>query len=170
MAASPVDVLPPRLLRAGEEGWRTGILVLFNVVKLAGAAPAAWKAHPVRLLLKAGTDKRVVQSYRPISLLSGLLKLFEYVVLDRVRATITAQLTPSQGGSQVGADAQAAALVSLLQVRRAQGRHRPGRGHTWLAYLDVEAAFCRASPAILLRGLWDAGVEDEWHEIAALYE
>ena len=39
-----------------------------------------------------------------------------------------------------------------------------------MAYLDVEAAFCRASPALLLRELWEVGVVDEWHEIAALYE
>ena len=130
-----------------------------------GAAPAAWKVHPVMPLRKPGS----VQSYRPISLLSGLLKLFEYCLLGRVGAPLAAQLSPSQGGGQVGADAQAAALISLLQVRRAQGKGRPGRGHTWMAYLDVEAAFCRASPALLLRELWDAGVADEWHEIAALY-
>ena len=169
-AASPVDLLPPRLLRSGDGRWRAGILVLFNAVKLLGAAPAAWKIHPIMPLLKPGKDRGVVQSYRPISLLSGLLKLYEYCLLDRIRGTVEGQLSPSQGGGQVGADAQAAALVSLVQVRRAQGRGRPGGGHTWMAYLDVEAAFCRASPALLLRELWEVGVVDEWHEIAALYE
>ena len=57
---------------------------LFTICLLAGYFPLKWKSAIGEMLLKPGKDSKSAGSYRPISLLSCLGKLFEKVISLRL--------------------------------------------------------------------------------------
>ena len=59
---------------------------LFTSSIQIGYIPAAWKLATFRMLLKPDKLPSLTTSYRPISLLSSILKLFEQVMEQRLRS------------------------------------------------------------------------------------
>ena len=64
--------------------------------------PAAWRRAKVVALLKPGKEPTNRKSYRPISLLSILYKLYERMILARMFPIVESQLTPDQAGFRPG--------------------------------------------------------------------
>ena len=66
--------------------------LLYHLAKLfissiqLGYIPIAWKIATLRMLLKPGKLLSLTTSYRPISLISSIMKLFERVIEQRVRS------------------------------------------------------------------------------------
>lgn len=58
------------------------ILFIFNGILRIGFFPPSWKSSEIIMIPKPGKDPSMVTSYRPISLLSILSKLFEKVFLQ----------------------------------------------------------------------------------------
>jgi hypothetical protein len=54
---------------------------IFNAVLLKGYFPAQWKVAQVILILKPGKPANELTSYRPISLLPNVSKVFEKLLL-----------------------------------------------------------------------------------------
>ena len=57
---------------------------IFNVILLTDHFPTVWKHAPVISILKLGKDPAMSSSYRPISLLDMIGKLFEKILLARI--------------------------------------------------------------------------------------
>lgn len=55
--------------------------------------PATWKIAVVILIPKVGKPKNLISSYRPISLLPTLGKLFEKCLLKRIRPILSEHYT-----------------------------------------------------------------------------
>ena len=53
--------------------------IIFNTILKLGVFPKMWKTSQIKMILKPGKDSTIPSSYRPISLLSCLSKLFEKV-------------------------------------------------------------------------------------------
>ena len=51
-----------------------------------GCTPTAWKLGTLRILLKPDKLPSLTTSYRPISLMSSIMKLFERVIEQRLRS------------------------------------------------------------------------------------
>ena len=88
-------------------GGRTAILYLcklFNGIIKIGIIPREWKKGIVIPLYKGdGKIKNSPDSYRPVSLLSCFLKLFEKILHSRISDTIISNVTfpnPQQQGFQ----------------------------------------------------------------------
>lgn len=60
------------------------ILFIFNSILRVGSFPASWKISEIIMIPKPGKDITQVTSYRPISLLPILSKLFERMFLNRL--------------------------------------------------------------------------------------
>ena len=61
------------------------LCVLFNNVVGKGQIPSSWKQGLLVPIYKGGNKKRTLpESYRPVSLLSSVLKLFEFIVKSRL--------------------------------------------------------------------------------------
>ncbi|CAH2094959.1 unnamed protein product [Euphydryas editha] len=60
------------------------ITTLYNGILQTGHFPEAWKQGRVIVIPKPGKDKRLPSSYRPITLLSHVAKLFERLLLRRL--------------------------------------------------------------------------------------
>jgi hypothetical protein len=76
--------VPDRALRHLPKRAITSLTKLFNAVLRRQYIPPAWKHARVVSILKPGKDPTLPSSYRPISLLDTVGKLFEKILLARV--------------------------------------------------------------------------------------
>jgi len=60
------------------------LILIYNSILRLGYYPEAWKHAQVKMILKPGKSANEPRSYRPISLLSGLSKIFERLLLKRL--------------------------------------------------------------------------------------
>ena len=125
---------------------------LYNAILRLGYFPRAWKEGLVVMLLKAGKSPRRPESYRPITLLSAVAKLFEKLLLALLQPYIPPRT--EQYGFRSGHS-------TTLQVARVihHAAHTLNRKeNVAAAFLDVSHAFDRVWHAGLLRKVLNAGV------------
>jgi hypothetical protein len=82
------DLITGRILKELPEVGLRAITLIFNSVMRTGYFPAQWKVSQIITILKPGKS---VTSYRPISLLPILSKLFEKIFLTRLQPLLHAQ-------------------------------------------------------------------------------
>ena len=108
--------------------------------------------------MKSGKDPRLLELYRPISLLECLGKLMERIVATRLEDVVEmSQLLPhSQAGFRRWRSTEDPQLdlISDLQDTRA----RKGNKDLLVILLDFEKAFDRVDPWILLKIMRDIGI------------
>ena len=81
------DTIHNEVLRLG-----TTTSLFYHLVELftssiqLGYIPTAWKIATLRMLLKPDKLPSLITSYRPISLISSIMKLFERVIKQRLRS------------------------------------------------------------------------------------
>lgn len=78
------------------------LLKLFNTCVTDLKLPNMWRKARVIALLKPGKDSKDPKSYRPVSLLCHLYKLFERLILNRINAILQERLIPQQAGFRPG--------------------------------------------------------------------
>ena len=61
------------------------LLTIFNHIFAIGHYPKPWKVSLIKMIPKPGKDPTVASSYRPISLLSLLSKVFEKIVISKIQ-------------------------------------------------------------------------------------
>jgi hypothetical protein len=82
-AAGPNGV-PNRALKHLPQRAVNLLVLIFNAILLTHHFPTAWKHARVISILKPGKDPAMPSSYRPISLLDTIGKLFEKILLVRI--------------------------------------------------------------------------------------
>jgi hypothetical protein len=81
--SSGYDLITGRILQALPPVAIQFLIQLFNAALILGYFPAQWKVAQIILLLKPGKPHEII-SYRPISLLSVVSKVFEKLLLNRL--------------------------------------------------------------------------------------
>ena len=82
-AAGP-DFIPPSFLKALKEKALQTLLDIFNSSFDLANCPQIWKNAIIIPLLKSGKPPGELKSFRPISLTSCVVKLFECMFADRL--------------------------------------------------------------------------------------
>jgi len=70
---------------------------LFTLCLYQHRLPCEWKCHKIIPIFK-NKDKSRVNNYRPISLLSVISKVFERLIVDKIKAFIYEKINPCQFG------------------------------------------------------------------------
>jgi Reverse transcriptase (RNA-dependent DNA polymerase) len=93
----------PMLKKLTDES-KQSILDLFNEIFRQGVIPGKWTHTKVVAILKPNKDPSQTESYRPISLLSCIRKLFERILLSRLDVWVEANniLSKTQYGFRKG--------------------------------------------------------------------
>ncbi|GFV54734.1 RNA-directed DNA polymerase from mobile element jockey [Trichonephila clavipes] len=103
--------------------------------------PIAWKTANITVLPKPGKDESKAENYRPISLLSSVGKIFEKILLERIKAFCNENyIIPD---FQHGFRENTSTLHQLLQVNNQVIHGFSQRMITGGVFLDVQKAFDR---------------------------
>ena len=100
--AAGLDGITPEMIKHFGIKTLEWILALFNNCATTFKIPKIWKKAKVAALLKPKKDPKLPKSYRPISLLCTLYKLYERLVLSRIQPTVDDQLSHDQAGFRSG--------------------------------------------------------------------
>lgn len=123
--------LPPSAIWAME--------LLANAMLRHSYFPNVWKLADVVMIPKAGKDPTLPLNYRPISLLSSLSKVFEHIILGRLREELYVKdIIPPQ---QFGFREDHCCDFQLLRITEAARNALEMRDSTGAVFLDVATAF-----------------------------
>lgn len=104
-----------------------------------GYFPASYKIAKVLPIAKPGKDPKLTTSYRPISLLSCLGKLFERVILARILRS--AEENGIVAKEQFGFRAQHSTVHQVRRITKLIRSNKRRRLSTGMVLLDIEKAF-----------------------------
>jgi len=138
------------------------LLTLFNAVWNGQGVPEAWKFAVVTPVPRAGKERFLLASYRPISLLSCVGKLFERMVIARLQWYVEQEgvLHRAQFGFRRHRNAQDAVLFLESGIREAWLQ-----GSVVLAvFLDVRAAYDTVVHCWLFQALSGMGISSKLAE------
>src|ERR1700757_4857647 len=157
-AAGPSEVVVRMLEASGEAGlqWVTDICNhnVSEVVK-SGKITNDWRNSWIVSVYKGKGDALECGSYRGITLLDQVMKVFKRVIEKKVRDKV--ELDKMQFGFRAGRGTTDAIFV----VRQMQERFLEKGKDLWMAFVDLEKAFDRVPREVLWWALRSAGV-DEW--------
>ena len=132
------------------------LLALFNKCWREGTVPQAWKDAIVVPVPKANKPRRVVSSYRPVSLTSHLGKLYERFMLERLQLFIQQKnlLLKYQAGFRKGRSVIDHTVKLGEHMRRALARKRVMLS----CFFDIARAFDTVWHGKLLYQLKQVGI------------
>ena len=134
------DTIPNEVLRLG-----TTTSLFHHLAKLftssiqLGYIPTAWKVATLRMLLKPDKLPSLTTSYRPISLISSIMKLFERVIEQRLRSHLEhiGFINKHQSGFRRAKSTDDHLFRLSQSIMESFNRGE----HVVAAFLDVEKAF-----------------------------
>ena len=100
-AAGIDDVLVEQLKNIGPRTHRL-INSMLNVCSTENRIPKVWRQAKIIAILKPGKDSAILKSYRPISLLCHMYKLYERFILNRIAPEVDRHLIKEQAGFRPG--------------------------------------------------------------------
>lgn len=133
------DLITGKILQELPEKAVKFIVLLFNAILRIGFFPDQWKVAKVILINKPGKIATELQSYRPISLLPILSKVFEKTLLKRLRPVLhSKKLIPDH---QFGFRIQHSTVEQVHRVVDKISKDLEGKRYCSAAFLDISQAF-----------------------------
>ena len=130
---------------------RKWLLSLFNSCVTLSQLPKIWRKARVIAILKPGKDPHEVKSYRPISLLCHLFKLFERLILNRLGPITEEHLIQEQAGFRPGKSCTGQVLNLNQHFEDGFEKNEP----TGVVFVDLTAAYATVNHRRLLSKLYD---------------
>ena len=115
------------------------LTVLINRMLKYRSFPQSWKTAVIIPLAKKNQNLSIAESYRPISLLSSLSKIYELVLLRRLDSfcRLNNVLIPDQHGFRSAHSTQS----QLLRVVETIHKNSSNRQYTSIVFFDIAKAF-----------------------------
>lgn len=115
------------------------ITIIFNTIIRLEYFPDQWKIAQIKMIHKPGKTENDVQSYRPISLLPMLSKLFEKALLSRIKPILVAKkLIPFH---QFGFREKHGTIEQIHRVVDVVAKDLEQKRYCSAAFLDISQAF-----------------------------
>lgn len=133
------DLITTPLLKELPRKGKTIITALFNSIIRTGHYPEQWKVAQIQVFLKPGKPPHEPSSYRPISILPILSKVFEKLLLSRLRPHIaTNNLVPDH---QFGFRQQHSTVEQVNRITNYIENCFQEKKYCSAAFLDIAQAF-----------------------------
>lgn len=129
------DLITSKLLKNLPKKAVVFLTSLFNAILRTSHFPDLWKASQIIMIPKPGKEPNLVNSYRPISLLPAISKIFEKILIGRMKPEL--KIPDHQFGFRTSHSA-------VQQVHRIVGKIEEvleTKQYCSAAFLDIEAAF-----------------------------
>jgi hypothetical protein len=135
--SSGYDLITGRILKELQPIATKHLTQLFNAALSKGYLPAQWKIAPIILISKPGKPPNELTSYRPISLLPIISKVFEKLLLKRILPMVES-LIPNH---QFGLRKRHSATEKTHRILRKINEAVENRQYCSAAFLDISQAF-----------------------------
>lgn len=133
------DLISGKVLRELPKHAGKLITAIYNAIIRTGHFPSQWKVAQIILVPKPGKSPEKISSYRPISLLPILSKVFERLLMKRLNPIIAENnLIPDH---QFGFRQQHATIEQVHRVVNAIHKSFEEKSYCSAAFLDVTQAF-----------------------------
>ena len=146
-AAGP-DGLQSKLLKMCAKGISIPLTKIFNKSFETGTIPKKWKLANVVPIFKKG-DKSSVTNYRPISLTSLPMKIFEYCIKDMIILKCGHILKDNQHGFRLGKSCLTQLIPFVDNLAEALNNH----SRVDVIYFDFAKAFDCVNHDLILKKL-----------------
>ena len=164
--APGADKIPYMLLKNLPPHAMDELLYLYNTALHTGVFPELWKEGVIIPILKPGKPKEDPSSYRPITLLSCIGKIFERILKKRLEYIIEKDnlLSPSQTGFRI----EQGTIDCLLRMDNTIRTSMSQNKTTIMIYIDLKNAFDSIWCEGLVSKLIDLGIKGNM--LAILYD
>ncbi|GFU13291.1 probable RNA-directed DNA polymerase from transposon X-element [Trichonephila clavipes] len=137
-AAGP-DQIPNIAFKYFTQNALTHLTKLYNQCLIKNHFPTLWKQANIIMLAKPNQDRTYPQGYRPISLINANAKIFERIILTRIKSHCKAIdcIPPEQCGFREGHST----LHQLIRVTNIINEGFAHKFYTVGVFLDVRRAF-----------------------------
>lgn len=133
------DLITGKILKELPDPGIRCITYIFNAVLRLNTFPAQWKIAQIILIPKPGKPPHDVSSYRPISLLPILSKVFERLLLHRIQPTLTERnIIPRH---QFGFRKQHATVEQVHRIVDIISKSLEEGSYCSAAFIDISQAF-----------------------------
>lgn len=133
------DGIKPIILKKMPDVFFKFIATIFNWCLCNGYFPKQFKKAKVIPILKPGKDKKLPNSYRPISMLNVLDKIFEKIILGRLKDFTDRHCILNK--EQFGFRKEHSTVHQLKRVVNIITNNKINRKSTGIIFLDIEKAF-----------------------------
>jgi ribonuclease HI len=142
------------------------LLSLFNNLYNHQYFPNIWKISNIVLLPKPGVTNNVASSFRPISLLPTVSKIYERILLRRLNFFIDSNLDKRQFGFRRCIGTNDALERLFYHHRKIRGiLNNPGKYEFCCIFIDIKGAFNNFDPLYCLKSLHSAGCPNNYINI-----
>ena len=131
--------IPNRALKHLPQRAVSLLVLIFNAILLTHHFPTAWKHARVISILKPGKDPALPSSYRPISLLDTIGKIFEKILLARILHEVSVR--GLMRDEQFGFRPRHSTSLQLARLVERITRNFGEKRLTGAVFLDVAKAF-----------------------------
>lgn len=146
------DSIPNIVLKKLSKKAITFLTSICNACLSIGYFPYEWKLATIVMLHKPSKPKNLVSSYRPISLLSNISKLFEKIIHSRITKFLTKNnILPNH---QFGFREEHCTTYQICRMNEIITSGFESKAYTTVAFLDFELAFDK---------VWHAGLLNKLH-------
>lgn len=160
------DSISAKALRSLSLSGHEGILYLFNAITQTSYYPSAWKQAKIILIPKPGKDLTKINSYRPISLLSILSKVFEKLLMEHLNSDIDKlEIIPQH---QFGFRRHHSTIEQVHRVVNEIKNALENKSYCTGIFLDVSQAFDRVNHNGLLYKIYSL-LPIKYHKILTSY-
>lgn len=133
------DLITSKIIKELPEKAIKFITILFNAIIRLEYFPDQWKVAQIKMIIKPGKNEIDVLSYRPISLLPILSKLFEKALLKRIKPILIAKkLIPDH---QFGFRDKHGTIEQIHRVIDVVAKALEEKKFCSAAFLDISQAF-----------------------------
>ncbi len=156
--ATGLDFIHARLLKDAAPAVAGPLTTIMNSSLSSGQLPAVWKSARVTAIYKEGTSTDP-SNYRPISVLSICMKVFERAVHDQLSTYLTrlGYLCTQQSGFRKGHST----MTALVDVTDYVLSNMNEGCLTGVVYLDLRKAFDTVDPEVLIHKLSWFGIKKQ---------
>ena len=135
--AAGLDGITAEMVKHFGPTTKSRFLSLMNSCVESCTIPKLWRQARVVALLKPGKDPNNSKSYRPISLLCILYKIYERMILARISPNVEEHLSPDQAGFRPGRSC-CGQLINLTQFIEDGFENKQITG---AVFMDLTAAY-----------------------------
>ena len=162
------DRIPLRILVDGKLLLLKPLSQLFRKIYQTKQIPEQWLISKITPIHKKGQTKNI-ENYRPIANLCSCSKIFEKLILQRIRKLEAVNDIDLTGKSQHGFKPQHSTLTAGLTLQTLITRAVDGDMYALMASLDLSAAFDVVNVELLLKRLNIIGLPSDVIELVSVW-